>query len=108
MTRNYRTIGVKKENNKVNNVNVTFNTLRSYITLYHTYKLLNCKGHIHMTRKYSTIDVKKNNRVKNVNITFNTLRNYITLYHTYKLLNCKGHIQMIRNYSTIIVEKTIE
>ena len=59
MTRNYRTIGVKKENNKVKNVNVTFNTLRSYITLYHTYKLLNCKGHIHMTRKYSTIDVEK-------------------------------------------------
>ena len=46
------------------NVNVTFNTLRTYITLYHTYPLLNCRGHIQMTSNYSTIDVQKeNNRV---------------------------------------------
>ena len=40
MTRIYSTIDVKKENNRVKNVNVTFNTLRIYIILYHTYKLL--------------------------------------------------------------------
>ena len=59
MSRSNSTINVEKENNRVKNVNVTFNTLRSYITLYHTYWLLNCKGHIHMTRNYSTIDVEK-------------------------------------------------
>ena len=31
----------------------------TYITLYHTYQLLNYKGHIHMTSNYSTIDVYK-------------------------------------------------
>ena len=54
------------------------------LILYHTYWLLNCRGHIQMTSNYSTIDVEKeNNRVKKVNFTFNTLRTYITLYHTY-------------------------
>ena len=56
---------MKKENNKVKNVNITFNTLRTYITLYHTYWLLNCKGHIQMTSNYSTNDVEKeNNRLR--------------------------------------------
>ena len=54
-----------KENNRVKNVKVTFNTLRTYITLYHTYQLLNCKGHIQMTSNYNTIDVEKeNNRLQ--------------------------------------------
>ena len=44
MTKNYNIIDVKKENDKVKNVNVTFNTLKIYTTLYHTYKLLYCKN----------------------------------------------------------------
>ena len=59
MTRIYRTIDVKKENNRVIKFNVIFNTFRTYVTLYHTYKLLSCKGHSQMTRNYSTIDVEK-------------------------------------------------
>ena len=57
MTSNYSTIDVEKENNRVKNVNFTFSTHRIYITLYHTYQLLNCKGHIQMTSNYSIIDV---------------------------------------------------
>ena len=64
MTSNYSTIDVEKENNRVNNVNFTFNTLRTYITLNDTYLLLNCRGHIQMTSNYTTIVVEKeNNRV---------------------------------------------
>ena len=36
MTSNYSTIEVEKENNRVKNVNITFNTLRIYTTLYIT------------------------------------------------------------------------
>ena len=64
MTSNYSTIDVEKENNRVNKCQLHFNTLRIYITLNHTYFLLNCRGHIQMTSNYSTIDVQKeNNRV---------------------------------------------
>ena len=97
---------MEKEKNRVKNFNITFNTLRTYVTLYLTYWLLNCRGHIQMTRNYSTIDVEKgNNRVKNVNVTFNTLKSYITIYHTHKLLNYEGHIHMTRNCSTIMWKK---
>ena len=45
-------------------MNVAFNTLRMYITIYHTYRLLYCKEHIQITGNYSTINLKnKNNRV---------------------------------------------
>ena len=65
ITSNYSTIDVEKENNRVKNVNIKFNTLRIYILLYLTYWLLNCKEHIHMTRNCSTINVEKeNNRLK--------------------------------------------
>ena len=65
MTSNYCTIDMETENNKVKNVNVTYNTPRIYTTLYLTYRLLNCKGHIQMTSNYSTIDMEtQNNRVK--------------------------------------------
>ena len=42
MINNYNTIDVKQKY-KVRNINDTFNTLRIYTTLYHTYKLLYCK-----------------------------------------------------------------
>ena len=91
---------MKKENNRVKNVNITFNTLMIYTTLYHTYLLLYCKGHIQMISHYKIIDVEtEKNRVKNVNVTFNTLKIYTTLYDTYLLLYCKGHIQITSNYS---------
>ena len=40
MKNNHNTIHVKKENNRVENVNIAFNILRIYATLYHTYKIL--------------------------------------------------------------------
>ena len=53
-----------KKNNRVNKSQRQINTHRTYITLYHTYSLLNCRGHIQMTSNYSTIDMlKENNRV---------------------------------------------
>ena len=59
--------------------NVTFNTLKIYITLYYTYQLLNCKGHIQMTNKYNTMNVKtKNKRLKKVS-TFYSI--YLELYY---------------------------
>ena len=68
---------METENNKVKNVNVTFNKLRIYTTLYLTYRLLYCKGHIQMTSNCSTIEVEReNNRVKNVNVKYNTPRFY--------------------------------
>ena len=65
--------------------------LRISTTLYHTYQLLYCTGHIQMTSNYSTIDVKKeNNKVRNVKVTFNVLTISTTLYYIYLLLYCKG------------------
>ena len=49
MTSNYNIIDVKK-NNRVKTINVTFNKLKIYITIYHTYPLLYYKGHIQMIR----------------------------------------------------------
>ena len=46
---------------------MTFNTLRIDITIYHTYMLLNCKGHIQMMSNDSTINMKtKNNRINKI------------------------------------------
>ena len=42
----------------VKNVNVKFNALKIYTTLYHAYKVLYCKGHIQMITNHSTIDVE--------------------------------------------------
>ena len=65
MTSNHSIIDVEKENNEIKNVNITFNTLRTYTTLYHTYFLLYCKGHIQMTRDHTIIEVEtENNGVK--------------------------------------------
>ena len=47
----------KKKTIEYKNVNITINTLRTYLTLYHTYFLLNCRGHIQMISNYSAIDV---------------------------------------------------
>ena len=40
-------------------MSMSFNALKIYTTLYHTYKVLYCKGHIQMIRNHSTIDVEK-------------------------------------------------
>ena len=87
MTINYSTIDVETENIRVKNVNVTFNTVRIYTTLFDTYLLLYCKGHIQMTNNYSTINVEtENSRVKNVNphsIHLEFILHYITLTSYY-------------------------
>ena len=56
MTSIHSTIDVEKANNRVKNVNVTFNMLRIYTRLYYTYRLLYCEGHIQMTNSYSKKD----------------------------------------------------
>ena len=49
----------KKQNNKI-----AFNTYRFYITICHTYFLLDCKEHIQIMSNNSTINVeRKNNKV---------------------------------------------
>ena len=86
---------METEKNRVKNVNITFKTLRIYTTLYHTYRLLYCNGHIKIISNYNKINVEtEKNRVKNVNITFNTLRIYTTLYYIAptSYYNFKGHI----------------
>ena len=51
---------VEKENNGVKMLmSHLINTLRIYTTLYHTYPLLYCKGHIHTKSNYSIIEVEK-------------------------------------------------
>ena len=96
----------KQKNNRVNkNDNIEFNTFRNYTTLYHTYKLLYCKGHNQITSIHSNVNVEtKNNRVKKDNIEFKTLKNYITLYQTYPLLYYKGHIRITSIHSDVNVE----
>ena len=39
----------QKNQQSKQNDNFELNTLRNYTTLYHTYQLLYCKGHIKMT-----------------------------------------------------------
>ena len=55
----------KQKNNRVNKMIIKFNTLTNYTTLYHTYLLLYCKGHIQITSNHSNgnVETKKNNRV---------------------------------------------
>ena len=72
---------MEKENNRAKNFNITFNTLRTYVTLYHTYWLLNCKGHIQISSNYSTIDVEKgNNRVKKMSMSHSIHLGFILYY----------------------------
>ena len=76
-----------------------------YTTLYLTYQLLYCTGHIEILSNYSIIELEaKEIEYQDVNITFSILRIYTTLYHTYQLLYCTGHIEMTSNYSTMEVE----
>ena len=43
--------------------------LQFYFKLYHTYPLLNCKGHIQISSNHSTINVEnENNRVNKMKI----------------------------------------
>ena len=46
------------------NDNIEFNTLRNYTTLYHTYQLLYCKGHIHITNNHSNVNVKTEKKIE--------------------------------------------
>ena len=48
----------KKKQKSKENDNFEFNTLRNYITLYHTYRLLYCKGHIQITSDHSNVNVE--------------------------------------------------
>ena len=59
MTSNHSNVIVetKKQLSKQND-NIEFNTLRNYTTLYHTYLLLYCKGHIQMTSNHSNVIVE--------------------------------------------------
>ena len=58
----------KQKQQSKQNYKISFNTLRIYITVYHTYPLLYCKGHMQIMGNDSTINVetKKNNRVNKV------------------------------------------
>ena len=58
MTSTQSTIELESEEIEYKDVNVTFYILRIYTTLYHTYQLQYCKGHIQMTSDYSTIKVE--------------------------------------------------
>ena len=76
-----------------------------YTTLYQTYQLLYCKGHIQITNNHSNVNIEtKNNRENKMTIKFNTLRNYTILYQTYQLLYCKRHIEIISNHSNVNME----
>ena len=84
MTSNYSTIEVKTENKRVKNVNITFNTFRIYTTLYYSYLLLYCKGHIQKTSNHNTIHVKTLNNRVNVSMTHSIdLLYYITVISYY-------------------------
>ena len=62
------------------NDNIEFNTLRNYTTLYHTYPLLYCKGHIQIKSNHSNVNVKENNRVNKMT-TLNSIHLEITLHY---------------------------
>ena len=70
------------------NNNIEFNTLRNYTTLYHTYVLLYCKGHIQITSNHSNINVKtdkiKVNKMTILNsIHLEIIPHYMTLTDYY-------------------------
>ena len=87
MISNYSTIKVEAEKIQYKNVNITFYIIRISTTLYHTYQLLHCTGHIQMTTKYSTIEVEaEQTEYKNEtshSIYFEFILHYITLTKYY-------------------------
>ena len=50
---------VEENEIKYKYIKVTFYIIMIYTTLYHTYQLLYCTGHLQMTNNYKRIDVKK-------------------------------------------------
>ena len=48
----------KQKQQSKQNYKISFNTLRIYITVYHTYPLLYCKGHMQIMGNDSTINVE--------------------------------------------------
>ena len=66
MTSNHSIINVKTKatTKKTNKNKFAFNTHRIHTTLYHTYILFYCKGHIQMTRNHRIINVKTKATIK--------------------------------------------
>ena len=58
------------------------------MTLYHTYPLLNCKGHIQLISNYSTIDVEKENNRAN--------KYQVHIQYTENLYYIIGHLPAIK------------
>ena len=54
----------KKKQPSEQNDKIAFNILRIYITIYHTYQLLYCKGHIQMRNNNNHKCGNKKNRGK--------------------------------------------
>ena len=50
-------VETEKQQSKQND-NIEFNRLRNYTTLYHTYPLLYCNGHIQITSNHSNVNVE--------------------------------------------------
>ena len=77
---------------------VTFYILCIYNTLYRTYQLLYCTGHIEIISNYITIEVEVGEiEYQNVNFTFSMLRillHYITLTNYY-IVQDKLRLQVI-------------
>ena len=76
----------QKKNNRVNKIEL--NTLRSYTTLYHTYKLLYCKRHIQKTSICNVnVEKEKNNKLYKMttlnSIQLEIILHYITLTNYY-------------------------
>ena len=78
----------KQKQQSEQNDKIPSNTIRIYITIYHTYRLLYCKEHIQMMSNDSTINVEtKNNRINKMTKLYSihielTLK-YITLTRYY-------------------------
>ena len=88
---NDSTINVETKNNRLKKkTKLHLNTLKIYITMYHTYFLLYCKGHIQMMSNDRTINVEtKNNRVNKMTklhfIRIEQILQYVTLTSYYIL-----------------------
>ena len=54
----------KKQSEQINNIEL--NRLRNYTTLYLTYQLLYCKGHIQIASNHSNVNVETKNRVNKI------------------------------------------
>ena len=59
MTSNGKNINVETKTIEWTNNKIAFNTYRIYATIYYTYLLLYCKGHIQIISNESTTNVKK-------------------------------------------------